>query len=568
MNEVASPAGAVETDWEIASRAHLEPIAAIATGRLGIPEQAIELYGRTKAKIGMDFVRPMLATAARAKLVLVTAISPTPAGEGKTTTTVGLGDALNRLGRRTAICLREPSLGPCFGVKGGAAGGGHSQVVPMDEINLHFTGDFHAIGAANNLLAAMIDNHIYWGNALGIDQRRITWRRCVDMNDRALRQIVTSLGGAANGYPREDGFDITVASEVMAILCLATSFDDLQRRLSNIIVGWTHVRRPVRAQDLKAAGAMAALLRDALKPNLVQTMENNPAFVHGGPFANIAHGCNSAIATALALRLADYVVTEAGFGADLGAEKFFDIKCRKIGLRPDAAVIVASIRALKMHGGVAKSGLGMENPEAVTMGFANLRRHLENLAQFGVPAVVAINRFDSDTEAEIASVENECEKLGVQAILCEHWAKGGAGAEDLARAVIGMASAGAADFQLLYPDELPLAEKIEIIATRLYGARGIELAKAAARRLEEFEEMGFGHFPVCMAKTQYSFSADPELRGAPSGFVLPVREVRLSAGAEFVVAVCGDIMTMPGLPRVPAAVTVAVSPEGQISGLS
>ncbi len=568
MNELASPPISLQSDWEIANAAQLEPITTIATDRLGIPAEAVEPYGHTKAKIGMEFIRHALAERADGRLVLVTAISPTPAGEGKTTTTVGLGDALNRIGKKAAICLREPSLGPCFGVKGGAAGGGRSQVVPMDEINLHFTGDFHAIGAANNLLAAMIDNHIYWGNPLALDQRRITWRRCLDMNDRALRQIVSSLGGTANGYPREDGFDITVASEVMAIFCLATSFEDLQTRLSNIIVGSTRDRKPVRARDLKAAGAMAALLRDALKPNLVQTMENNPAFVHGGPFANIAHGCNSVMATSLALKLADYVVTEAGFGADLGAEKFFDIKCRKTGLRPDAAVIVTTIRALKMHGGVARSDLGTPNPEAVTRGLANLHRHLENLARFGLPRVVCINRFGADTEAEIAVVEAGCGEVGVRAILCEHWAKGGAGAEELARAVVSLAESGAADFKLLYPDELPLAQKIETIATTLYGARGIELPKAVAGRLKEFEAMGFRHFPVCMAKTQYSFSADPEQRGAPSGFTLPVREVRLSAGAEFVVAVCGDIMTMPGLPRVPSAVGIALSREGQILGLS
>ncbi len=568
MNELASPPISLQSDWEIANAAQLEPITTIATDRLGIPAEAVEPYGHTKAKIGMEFIRHALAERADGRLVLVTAISPTPAGEGKTTTTVGLGDALNRIGKKAAICLREPSLGPCFGVKGGAAGGGRSQVVPMDEINLHFTGDFHAIGAANNLLAAMIDNHIYWGNPLALDQRRITWRRCLDMNDRALRQIVSSLGGTANGYPREDGFDITVASEVMAIFCLATSFEDLQTRLSNIIVGSTRDRKPVRARDLKAAGAMAALLRDALKPNLVQTMENNPAFVHGGPFANIAHGCNSVMATSLALKLADYVVTEAGFGADLGAEKFFDIKCRKTGLRPDAAVIVTTIRALKMHGGVARSDLGTPNPEAVTRGLANLHRHLENLARFGLPRVVCINRFGADTEAEIAVVEAGCGEVGVRAILCEHWAKGGAGAEELARAVVSLAESGAADFKLLYPDELPLAQKIETIATTLYGARDIELPKAVAGRLKEFEAMGFRHFPVCMAKTQYSFSADPEQRGAPSGFTLPVREVRLSAGAEFVVAVCGDIMTMPGLPRVPSAVGIALSREGQILGLS
>ncbi|MGH7066755.1 MAG: formate--tetrahydrofolate ligase, partial [Acetobacteraceae bacterium] len=439
---------------------------------------------------------------------------------------------------------------------------------PMEEINLHFTGDLHAITTANNLLAAVIDNHIYWGNALELDQRRITWRRALDMNDRALRQIVAALGGASNGYPREDGFDITVASEVMAIFCLATSYEGLRERLANIIVGWTRDRRPVRASDLKAAGAMAALLKEALKPNLVQTMEHNPAFVHGGPFANIAHGCNSAIATALALRLADYVITEAGFGADLGAEKFFDIKCRKTGLRPDAAVLVATVRALKMHGGVGKSELGRADPAAVIRGFANLRRHLENLARFGVPSLVAINRFWPDSDAELAAVQRGSEDMGVSAIVCEHFAKGGAGTEDLAHAVAALADSGTAKFRFLYPDELPLAQKIETIATTLYGARGIELSAAAAGRLREFEEMGFGHFPVCMAKTQYSFSTDPELRGAPSGFTLPVREVRLSAGAGFIVVICGEIMTMPGLPRVPSAERVNLSPNGQISGLS
>ncbi|MDE2167710.1 MAG: formate--tetrahydrofolate ligase, partial [Alphaproteobacteria bacterium] len=556
------------TDWEIAQAARLQPIVEVARDRLGIPADAVEPYGHTKAKIGMAFIRRVLAENPSGKLVLVTAINPTPAGEGKTTTTVGLGDALNRIGKKAAICLREPSLGPCFGMKGGAAGGGRSQVVPMDEINLHFTGDFHAIGAANNLLAAMIDNHVYWGNPLGIDPRRITWRRCLDMNDRALRQIVSSLGGIANGFPREDGFDITVASEIMAILCLATSFEDLQRRLGNIIVAATRDRKPVCACDLKAAGALAALLRDALKPNLVQTLENNPAFVHGGPFANIAHGCNSVIATSLALRLAGYVVTEAGFGADLGAEKFFDIKCRKAGLRPDAAVVVASIRALKMHGGVTKADLAAANPAAVTKGLANLRRHLDNIARFGVPAVVCINRFGGDSDAELAAAVDGCAASGVKALVCEHWAKGSAGAEDLARAVVATVEAGTADFKPLYPDDMPLAKKIETIATKIYGAGEIVLPKPVADRLKEFEQTGFGRLPICMAKTQYSFSANPELRGAPSGFALPVREVRLSAGAEFVVVICGDIMTMPGLPRVPSAEGITVTADGLISGLS
>jgi formate--tetrahydrofolate ligase len=564
----AAPKAAARSDWEIASAARLWPITRIAQERLGIPADAIEPYGQTKAKINLGFVARTLAEKPPGKLVLVTAISPTPAGEGKTTTTVGLGDALNRIGKHTSICLREASLGPCFGMKGGAAGGGHAQVVPMDEINLHFTGDLHAVAAANNLLAAMIDNHIYWGNALGIDSRRVSWRRCLDMNDRALRQIVSSLGGAANGYAREDGFDITAASEIMAILCLSSSLEDLQRRLSNIVVASTRERKPVFARDLKATGALAALLKDAIKPNLVQTLENNPAFVHGGPFGNIAHGCNSVIATSLALRLTDYVVTECGFGADLGAEKFFDIKCRKSGLRPEAAVVVASVRALKMHGGVPKSGLEAINPQAVTKGLANLRRHLENVARFGIPAVVCINRFSGDSESELAAVVDGCATVGVKAIVCDHWASGGAGAEGLAREVVATIERGEAHFQTLYPDELPLAKKIETVATMIYGAGEVVIAKSAADRLREFEQHGFGHLPICMAKTQYSFSADPELYGAPSGFTLPVREVRLSAGAEFVVAICGEIMTMPGLPRVPSAEQITLSADGTIVGLS
>ncbi len=557
-----------QSDWEIANAAQLWPITRIAQEKLGIPADAVEPYGQTKAKISMAFIRKVLAERRPGRLVLVTAINPTPAGEGKTTTTVGLGDALNRIGKRTAICLREASLGPCFGMKGGAAGGGRSQVVPMDEINLHFTGDIHAVTAANNLLAALIDNHVYWGNSLGIDSRRVTWRRCLDMNDRALRSIVSSLGGAANGYPREDGFDITAASEIMAILCLATSLQDLQRRLANIVVASTRDKKPVRAGDLKAEGALTALLKDALKPNLVQTLENNPAFVHGGPFANIAHGCNSVIATSLALRLADYTVTECGFGADLGAEKFFDIKCRKAGLTPDVAVVVASVRALKMHGGAPKAELATPNPSAVTRGLANLRRHLDNVARFGVPAVVCINRFGSDTEAELAAVVDGCAAVGVTAVVCEHFAKGGAGAEALARVVVSTVESGKADFRPLYPDELPLAKKIETIATQIYGAGEVVIPKPVADRLKEFEQLGFGRLPVCMAKTQYSFSADPELRGAPSGFALPVREVRLSAGAEFVVVICGEIMTMPGLPRAPSAEDIQVSADGLISGLS
>jgi formate--tetrahydrofolate ligase len=567
MNDTAAKAKP-KTDWEIAQAATMKPIQAIAD-RLDIPASAVEPYGHYKAKIDMGFVADKLANAEDGKLILVTAINPTPAGEGKTTTTVGLGDALNRIGKRTAICLREPSLGPCFGVKGGAAGGGYAQVVPMDDLNLHFNGDFHAIGIANNLLAAMLDNHVYWGNELNIDTRRITWRRCLDMNDRALRSIVDSLGGAANGYPREDGFDITVASEIMAILCLSTSMEDLNRRLSNIIVASTRGdRRPVRASELKAPGAMTAVLKDALKPNLVQTLENNPVFVHGGPFANIAHGCNSVLATKLGLKLADYVVTEAGFGADLGAEKFFDIKCRKAGLAPEAAVIVATVRALKFHGGVARKDLGPENVEAVRLGMANLQRHIENIQKFGVPPIVAINNFISDTAAEHEAILEGCKKIGVKAIICRHWAEGGAGAEDLARAVVAMIDKGKANFHTLYPDDMPLLKKIETIAFQVYHAGEVVPSKQAADRLAELEKLGFGHLPVCIAKTQYSNSTDPDLYGAPTGHVLPVREVRLSAGAEFVVAICGEIMTMPGLPRVPSAENIFVEPDGRIIGLS
>jgi len=558
----------MRTDWEIANAGKMRPILEIARDRLAIPAEAVEPYGHYKAKIGMDFVARSFAERPDGKLILVTAINPTPAGEGKTTTTVGLGDALNRIGKKAILCLREPSLGPCFGMKGGAAGGGYSQVVPMDEINLHFTGDLHAVAAANNLLAAMVDNHIYWGSEPALDPRRITWRRCLDMNDRALRQVVSSLGGVANGFPREDGFDITVASEIMAILCLSQSFDDLQRRLANIIVGASRDRQPVRASDLKAQGAMAALLKDALKPNLVQTLEHSPAFVHGGPFANIAHGCNTVMATKLALKLADYVVTEAGFGADLGAEKFFDIKCRKAGLKPAMAVVVASIRALKFHGGVARADFGKENAAAVERGMANLKRHLANIKGFGVPAVVAFNRFGSDTPAEIDAAMKGCAALGAKAVLCEHWAKGSEGAEALARTVVDGIAEGRADFKVLYPDDMKLADKIRTIATKIYGAGDVAMPKPVADRLAELEKQGFGKLPICMAKTQYSFSADPELRGAPEGFTLPVREIRLSAGAEFVVAICGDIMTMPGLPRVPSAQGVTVDPSGLIIGLS
>ncbi|HEX4196284.1 MAG TPA: formate--tetrahydrofolate ligase [Caulobacteraceae bacterium] len=564
MNDIPA---APKTDWEIASAAVLKPIQAIAD-RLDIPAEAVEPYGRYKAKLDLDFIAEQLARPRDGRLILVTAINPTPAGEGKTTTTVGLGDALNRIGKKTVICLREPSLGPCFGQKGGAAGGGHAQVVPMDELNLHFTGDFHAIGVANNLLAAMVDNHIHWGNTLNIDTRRISWRRCLDMNDRALRQIVSSLGGPTNGFPREDGFDITVASEVMAILCLATSLEDLERRLANIVVGQTRDRQPVTARDLNAAGAMAALLKDAIKPNLVQTLENSPVLVHGGPFANIAHGCNSVLATRTGLKLGDYVVTEAGFGADLGAEKFFNIKCRKADLFPDLAVLVATIRALKFHGGVKRARLGRENVEAVRRGVANLQRHIENIRKFGVPPIVAINHFTADTEAEQQAVIEACAALGVEAVISRHWAEGGAGAEDLARAVVAAVDRAEANFHTLYADDMPLEKKIETVAFQVYRAGEVVIAKPAADRLAELEAQGFGHLPICIAKTQYSNSTDPTAVGAPTGHVLPVREVRLSAGAEFVVVICGDIMTMPGLPRHPAAETIGLSPDGRIVGLS
>ena len=553
-------------DLDIARQAKLAPIGTIAT-RAGIPEEALEPYGKYKAKIGLDFVAEARATRPPGKLVLVTGISPTPAGEGKTTTTVGLGDALNSLGHRAMICLREPSLGPCFGVKGGAAGGGHAQVVPMEDINLHFTGDFHAITSAHNLLAAMLDNHIYWGNALGLDARRIAFRRALDMNDRALRQITQSLGGVRNGFPREDGFDITVASEVMAILCLADDLADLQARLGRIIVGYTRDGAAVTAKDLKAEGAMAALLRDALSPNLVQTLAGSPALVHGGPFANIAHGCNSVMATKLGLHLSDVVVTEAGFGADLGAEKFIDIKCRIAGLAPDAVVIVATVRALKMHGGVAKSALGKEDVAAVQRGVVNLARHVENIRKFGITPIVALNHFTADTAAEQQAVIDAMAAMGTEAILCRHWADGAAGAQDLARAVMARIASAETRCTPLYPAEQPLAEKISTIAREIYRASGIDLAPAAAEKLKRFEAQGFGALPVCIAKTQYSFSADPTALGAPSGHTLPVRDVRLSAGAGFVVAICGEVMTMPGLPRIPAAETIGLDAEGRIDGL-
>src|ERR1700728_1123222 len=561
-----TPKASFPSNIEIAQQAKMKPIVQVARDRLGIPEEQLEPYGRYKAKVSLDYVR-QLDNRPSGKLVLVTAISPTPAGEGKTTTTVGLGDALNHIGKKAIICLREPSLGPSFGMKGGAAGGGYAQVVPMEDINLHFTGDFHAIGAANNLLAAMVDNHVYWGNELGIDSRRVTWRRGLDMNDRALRQITSSLGGVAHGFPREDGFDIVVASEVMAIFCLSTDLNDLKRRLANIIVAQTRGREPVRAGDVKAAGAMAVLLKDAIAPNLVQTLENNPAFIHGGPFANIAHGCNSVIATRTALKLADYVVTEAGFGADLGAEKFFDIKCRKAGIAPDCIVLVATIRALKMHGGVKKEDLKAENLKALEAGMSNLQRHVENIQKFGIVPIVSINRFSADSEAEINLVMEKCKALGVEALMADHWAMGGEGAANVARAVVKVAESGKSKLKLLYPDDMPLCEKIRTIAKEIYRARDISADKSVRDQLANFEAMGYGKFPICVAKTQYSFSTNPDAKGAPTDHVINVREVRLSAGAEFVVAICGEVMTMPGLPRVPAADVIDVGPDGKIVGL-
>jgi len=551
------------SDIEISRAATLRPIQQIAD-KAGIPIDAVEPYGKYKAKL----IREHLPVPRDlGKLILVTAISPTPAGEGKSTTSVGLADALNRIGKKTMLALREPSLGPCFGTKGGATGGGYAQVVPMEDINLHFTGDFHAITSAHNLLAAMIDNHIHWGNAFDIDVRRIVWRRVLDMNDRALRDIAQSLGGVANGFPRESGFDITVASEVMAILCLAEDLEDLEARLGRIVVAYTRDRQPVTARDLKADGAMAVLLAEAIKPNLVQTLEGNPALIHGGPFANIAHGCNSVIATNTALGLADYVVTEAGFGADLGAEKFFDIKCRQADLKPAAAVVVATIRALKMNGGTAKADLGLPDPEAVRRGGVNLARHLENVRQFGVPVVVAINRFDSDTEDEMRVVHEIAAANGCEAILCTHWADGSVGAEALAHHVAALADGGGAQFAPLYDDAMPLFDKINTVATRLYRAEHATAEPSVLAQLNRWEEAGYGHLPVCMAKTQYSFSTDPAKLGAPVGHIVPVREVRLAAGAGFVVAICGEIMTMPGLPRVPAAEGIRIGPSGAIEGL-
>ena len=552
------------SDIEIARAATTESIQDIGE-KLGISEEFLQPYGHTKAKISYDFIKS-LESRPDGKLVLVTAISPTPAGEGKTTTSVGLGDGLNRIGKNTAICLREPSLGPCFGMKGGAAGGGYAQVVPMEEINLHFTGDFHAIGAAHNLLSALVDNHIYWSNDLELDSRRVTWRRVVDMNDRALRQITTSLGGVANGFPRESGFDITVASEIMAIFCLAEDLDDLKRRLGNIIVGYRRDRTPVLARDVHAPGPMTALLKDAFMPNLVQTLENNPALVHGGPFANIAHGCNSVVATKTALKLADYVVTEAGFGADLGAEKFFDIKCRKAGLAPDVVVLVATARALKMHGGVAKSDLSLENVAAVEAGLENLGRHLRNITQYGVPVAVAINRFTADTDGELNAISQFCSEFGVEVFNCTHWSDGGAGTEAMAAYVAELADSGRSQFRTLYDDKLSLWEKARCVARNIYGADDIIADKKIRAQFDEYNK-DYGHFPVCMAKTQYSFSTDPNLLGAPSGHMVPIREIRLSAGAEFLVVICGEIMTMPGLPRVPAANNISVNEQGEIEGL-
>ena len=558
-------AGKPKSDIEIARAATMQPIVEIGS-RLDILEQHLSQYGPYKAKVAYDFIES-LSDRPDGKLILVTAITPTPAGEGKTTTTVGLGDGLNRIGKKAVMCLREPSLGPSFGMKGGAAGGGFAQVVPMEDINLHFTGDFHAIGAAHNLLSALVDNHIYWGNEKQLDSRRVSWRRVVDMNDRALRDIACSLGGVSNGFPRQTGFDITVASEVMAIFCLSTSLKDLERRLGNIVVAQTRERDPIFARDLMADGPMTVLLKDALMPNLVQTLENNPAFIHGGPFANIAHGCNTVMATKTALKLADYVVTEAGFGADLGAEKFFDIKCRKAGLKPAAAVVVATVRALKMHGGVDRADLGAENVEAVKKGLENLARHVENVKRFGVPPVVAINQFVADTDAELKAVSDAASSFGVDAIVCSHWADGGAGTEELARKVVELADGGSAKFAPLYPDDMTLWEKTKTIAQKIYGADDIAADQRVTDQFKQYQESGFGHFPICMAKTQYSFSSDPTLKGAPSGFTVPIREIRLSAGAEFLVAICGDVMTMPGLPRVPAANSIRINDEGVVEGL-
>ena len=555
----------VKSDIQIAREANKKPIQEIGA-KLGIGSDDLLPFGHDKAKVSEDFIQSVQGNK-DGKLILVTAINPTPAGEGKTTTTVGLGDGLNAIGKKTAVCIREASLGPCFGMKGGAAGGGYAQVVPMEEMNLHFTGDFHAITSAHNLLSAMIDNHIYWGNSLEIDTRRITWRRVMDMNDRALREITASLGGVSNGFPREAGFDITVASEVMAILCLSNDLTDLQERLGNIIVAYRRDKTPIYCRDIKADGAMTVLLQQAMQPNLVQTLENNPAFVHGGPFANIAHGCNSVVATKTALKIADYVVTEAGFGADLGAEKFLNIKCRKAGIAPDAVVLVATVRAMKMNGGVAKEDLNNENTNAVKKGCANLGRHIGNIKQFGVPVIVAINHFIADTDAEVEAVKAYVSTQGAEAILCKHWAHGSKGTEDLAHKVVKMIDKGSAQFAPLYPDDMSLFEKMETIAKRIYRADEVLADKKIRNQLHQWEEAGYGNLPVCMAKTQYSFSTDPNLRGAPTGHSLPIREVRLSAGAGFVVAICGEIMTMPGLPRVPSAEAIMLDDNGFVEGL-
>ena len=555
----------MKTDIEIARAAKMQPIVQVAQ-KIGIPEDSVINYGKYKAKVSLDFI-DSLKDKPDGKLILVTAMTPTPAGEGKTTTTVGLGDALNAIGKKAIICLREPSLGPCFGMKGGAAGGGFAQVVPMEDINLHFTGDFHAIGAAHNLLSAMLDNHIYWGNELGIDVRRITWRRVVDMNDRSLREIVSSIGGPGNGYPQESGFYITVASEVMAILCLASDLDDLEKRLGNIVVAYTRDKKPILASDLNAHGAMTVLLKDALMPNLVQTIENNPAFIHGGPFANIAHGCNTVLATKTALKLGDYVVTEAGFGADLGAEKFFDIKCRKANLEPAVAVVVSTIRALKMHGGVSKDNLSIENVQAVKTGLSNLEKHISNLKQFNVPVTVAVNSFSTDTEAEFIEIKEFCKKINVEAFLCTHWANGSPGTKELAQKVVQLSENSENNFKTLYEDSLSLWEKTNMIAQNIYGAQEIVASKEVQLQYKNFQESGYGHFPICMAKTQYSFSTDPNLKGAPTGLIVEIKELRLSAGAEFIVAVAGEIMTMPGLPKIPSANLIRLNSQNQIEGL-
>ena len=556
----------MKTDIDIAREAEITAIGSIAS-KLGIGEEYLEQYGKFKAKVNLSIIPEKLRDQENGKLILVTAISPTPAGEGKTTTSVGLVDGLCHIGKKAMICLREPSLGPCFGMKGGAAGGGFAQVIPMTDINLHFTGDFHAIGAAHNLLSALIDNHIHWENKLNIDPRRITWKRVVDMNDRSLRDITCGLGGVGNGIPRQSGYDITVASEIMAVFCLASDIDDLKKRIGNMVVGYSRSNEPIRAKQLNADGAITALLKDAFQPNLVQTLENNPAFIHGGPFANIAHGCNSVVSTKLALKLADYVVTEAGFGADLGAEKFFDIKCRKSGLKPDAVVLVATTKALKMHGGIAKDNLGGENVDAVTKGCKNLERHIENITKFGVPVIVAINDYVTDTKDEHDAIINYCKEIGVECRISSHWEKGGKGASDLAEEVVKIADSDSSEFKPLYDNKMSLWDKTEYIAKNIYGASEIIADKKVRNQFKKLENDGFGEYPICMAKTQYSFSTDPLLMGAPSGHDVPIREVRLSAGAEFIVVVCGEIMTMPGLPRIPAAEGIDVDDEGLIQGL-